>query len=273
MPLVPTLKFPISKIGHPTMKKSCISIIIPTLNEEYYISKLLPHLWQADVDGLILEVLLADAGSTDHTISMAIANKAVVIHCPQKGRAKQMNYAAKQAKGTILHFIHADAFPPQQFTRDVIKYTQSHQSGCFRSLFDTNSRFLRFNSYFTRFRGIVFRGGGQTLFVDRQLFYALNGYREDMVLMEEYDFILRLKKKANFEVVQRDVLVSARDYEKHGNVSLQARYFVLYVLFFSGMPHTWLTKAHRIMCRGKASVEKTNVVLMDNKVSSGTSLK
>lgn len=240
------------------MNKPCISIIIPTFNEAYFIGKLIDHLWKSDTENWIKEILVADAGSEDQTCQLAQAYGAKVIHCPSKGRSSQMNFAAKQATGEILHFIHADSFPPHSFSSAIIQHIKQHRVGCFRSLFDTSSRFLRFNSFFTRFSCTVFRGGGQTLFVERKLFEQLGGYREDMELMEEYDLIVRLKKQAKFKVIQRNVLVSARDYEKHGNWNLQARYMVLVMLFFSGVPHRFLQQAHAFLCPWKRAAKQKN---------------
>ena len=112
-------------------RKACISIIIPTLNESYFLSKLLPHLLKADDEHLILEIIVADGGSTDNTCLVANLNSAKLVHCPERGRAKQMNFAAKEANGQILHFIHADAFPPQGFTTDVFLAWKAQSCGLF----------------------------------------------------------------------------------------------------------------------------------------------
>ncbi len=41
--------------------KRKISIIIPTLNEEFFIAKLIPHLQQNDINNLVQEIILVDA--------------------------------------------------------------------------------------------------------------------------------------------------------------------------------------------------------------------
>ncbi|MFT5916680.1 MAG: rSAM/selenodomain-associated transferase 2 [Bacteroidia bacterium] len=233
----------------PSEKK--ISIIIPTLNEEYFITKLIPHLRNGDKQNLVKEIILVDAGSKDETCKIGEELGVRIIHSTQKGRAIQMNLGAKHAKSEILHFIHADAFPPENFSQEVLNILESCDAGCFRSLFDTDGWFLRTNSWFTRFNGTFFRGGGQTLFMERDLFRELGGYDESVDLMEEYELIQRIKKNGSFKVIQQDVLVSARDYNKHGHWTLQTKYSLIYALFFFGFSqktmkkfYSWLMKKH-----------------------------
>lgn len=50
------------------------------------------------------EILFADGRSTDGTLEH-LKGKARVIACP-KGRARQMNAAAREATGQVLWFVH-----------------------------------------------------------------------------------------------------------------------------------------------------------------------
>jgi len=222
-----------------------ISIIIPTLNEEKNLKNLLPHLLKMDKKSLIKEIIIADGGSIDKTAAYAISFGAKVLRT-DKSRAKQMNAGASVATGEILHFIHADSFPPADFTSDILaKISAGSDYGCFRSLFQTKSKFLRANSYFTRFKGIIFRGGGQTLFVKASLFKKAGGYSESLVVMEEYELLRRLRKTGKFDIVQKSVLVSARNYEINGFVRLQFIYACVFVGFFMGFSQASLTSFYK----------------------------
>ncbi|MEJ7830837.1 MAG: glycosyltransferase, partial [Segetibacter sp.] len=85
-----------------------ISIIIPSYNEAAQI--------EATLQQLILlrerpfEIIVADGGSTDHTIAIA-SNYARVISSG-KGKGLQLNTAAMHAAGEILFFVHADMHIP-----------------------------------------------------------------------------------------------------------------------------------------------------------------
>lgn len=208
-----------------------ISVIIPVINEADNLKKLLPHLKNNHAE----EIIMVDGGSTDNSKEIALSYNIKVIDSP-KSRAKQMNAGAKIATGNILYFVHADSIPPSSFYQDILKQIETgYQFGCFRSLFDTKNKFLLINSYFSRFKGMMFRGGGQTLWITKQLFSDLNGYNDSLLLMEEYDFLKRATKKTDYKVIQKDVLVSTRTYDNHGNFKTQLVYGMVMFGFFRGV--------------------------------------
>lgn len=211
-----------------------ISIIIITLNEAENIGRLLQRLTQYKNDQVV-EVLLVDGGSTDGTQGMAASGGATVLQAPCCGRAVQMNYGAKQSKGDILYFVHADSLPPKTFADDIIKAVEEHYPiGCFRFLFDSGRLLLRLNSYFTRFDKMWCRGGDQTLFITRTLFEELEGYDEAHLIMEEYDLIERARKKHPFKIIPKDVIVSARKYENNGYFKVQLANLTIFNMYRFG---------------------------------------
>ncbi len=213
-----------------------ISVVIPVYNEAQRIPSLLEAIFRADsCDDLLEDVIVVDGGSADDSVEKAKLGGAKA-YSTVKSRAIQMNLGARKSKGDILHFIHADSLPPKSFLLDIIHhYQKDHLSGCFRSRFNSTSRLLLTCSYFTRFNGLFFRGGGQTLWVDKELFQDLKGYDESLELMEEYDFIKLLSRQSDFKVIPSNVLVSARDYDTYGAFRLQFMYGIVYAMYFSGM--------------------------------------
>lgn len=215
-----------------------LSIIIPVINEEKNLEKLLPIL----VNSKAKEVIIVDGGSTDNSKQIAEKFGAKVITAP-KSRAKQMNAGAKEAQGDVYYFVHADSIPPKSFYEDIVAHLDDNTPfGCFRSLFDTNNKFLRINSFFSRYKGMMFRGGGQTLWITKKFFQELNGYDESLKLMEEYDFIKRASQKADYKVIQKDVLVSTRTYDDNGNFKTQLVYGLIMFGFFRGIYQVKLIK-------------------------------
>jgi rSAM/selenodomain-associated transferase 2 len=190
-----------------------ISIIIPTYNESETIAALIHHL-QAEDTGLVSEIIVADGGSTDDTVTLATTAGAVVIQSPVKARSAQMNYGAARATGEVLYFVHADTLPPRNFSRDIMEQIAKGKTiGRFCTRFRSNRLLLRFNAFFTRFDWFVCYGGDQTLYISRQLFCNLNGYNENMRIMEEYDLTSRARKQAAYGIIRKPVLISARKYE------------------------------------------------------------
>lgn len=221
-----------------------LSIIIPAFNEASRIGSLVTHLLN---DGpFVKEVLVIDGSSNDETAQLAGNAGAKVYKAKKRGRAHQMNQGAFAAKGEVLHFVHADAWPPKGFSKSIKDAIEvGYKAGCFRSLFDTKNKFLLLNSFFTRFPGLIFRGGGQTLFITDELFQYLGGYDESLQLMEEYDLIRRIKRHTKFRIIPRNVLVSVRKYQENGTIRLQASYALIMILFFLNFNQNFLIRLYK----------------------------
>src|SRR4051812_40734276 len=98
-----------------------ISVIIPTLNEESSIKKLVQYLQSSSSSNLIGEIIVVDGGSNDGTIAIANSMNVCVIQAARKGRAVQMNAAAAIAREPILYFLHCDTFPPHNFASQIVE--------------------------------------------------------------------------------------------------------------------------------------------------------
>ena len=208
-----------------------ISVIIPALNEEISIGSLVSYLLKRG-EQEVLEVIVVDGGSQDNTVSAATQAGAKVISSSITSRAAQMNAGAAVAKGDLLYFVHADTKPPKSFVTDLSEALQEgYSSGCYRYVFDSPSRMLRINAWFTRFDRLMFRGGDQTLFIQKNVFESLGGFDERFVIMEEYDFLMRLRQQHSFKIIQKDMVVSARKYETNSWLRVQIANLVAMVMF------------------------------------------
>lgn len=211
-----------------------ISIIIPVLNEEDAIEKILMSLKENSIAENIKEILVIDGGSKDSTISIAINHNATVLHS-EKGRAKQMNLGAKSAKGEILYFIHVDTLPPKDFDQSIIEAVlNQNEVGCFQMKFDSDSCFLGFFAWFSRVNIKLCRGGDQSLFMTKSLFEKSGGFDENYVVYEDNEFISRLYEIAPFKILSRHVKTSARRYEERGQVALQYHFGMIHLKNYMG---------------------------------------
>ena len=224
-----------------------ISIIIPTYNEEDHIGPLVAHLWQ-NSQGLVREIVVVDGGSQDKTLKLAAAAGARAYAGPRKGRAAQMNYGASLVQGEILYFVHADSLPPASYVQDILDAIQAgYPLGCFRFRFNSDKLLLRINSYCTRFDRIMCRGGDQTLFLLRSLYEELEGYKDDYLIMEEYDLILRARKKYPFRIIPKDVMVSARKYDHNGYFRVNLANLTVFMMFFAGFSQLRMVNTYKRM--------------------------
>ncbi len=222
-----------------------VSIIIPVLNEEKNIERLIKRLCEGG-RGQVADLTVVDGGSTDDTRRLARNAGARVLQSPRRGRAPQMNYGAEKASGDLLYFVHGDTLPPASYMPDILQAVEEgYPIGCFRFRFDSDSRLLRLNSYFTRFDRLWCRGGDQTLFVTRELFNELQGYDDDYLIMEEYDFIFRARKAHPFRIIPRDVLVSARKYHDNSYLRVQAANFIVFNMFRLGFSPQAIADTYR----------------------------
>ena len=87
-----------------------VSILVPTLDEERELPRLLDHL--AALDGR-WELIVSDGGSRDATRRIAREHPSRPRVIEQRGgRAAQLNAAARAATGDVLLFLHADSRLP-----------------------------------------------------------------------------------------------------------------------------------------------------------------
>jgi GT2 family glycosyltransferase len=64
-------------------------------------------------------------------------------------------------------------------------------------------------------------GGDQTLFIKRSLFERCGGFREEMMIMEEYEFCERAREKGRYKILDGYALISARKYETNSWLRVQ----------------------------------------------------
>jgi rSAM/selenodomain-associated transferase 2 len=212
------------------------SIIIPTLNEAANVERV--------SDSLIglhnTEIIFADGGSNDGTVErieeLALLHNNVRLVYSPKSRSKQMNAGASEARGKWLVFLHADTIlPAESFRRFVqqVRSSPSLQSGAFEFRVDNNRFVYRYLEFYVRLRAKYGKlpFGDQAIFVKRNLFERLGGYRDDYPLMEDMELVQRLSKREGFQVLDFPVYTSARRFESDGylkrtcgNLKLQVMY-------------------------------------------------
>ena len=209
-----------------------ISVIIPTWNERENIDDLVSFILTFG-GKVIAEVIVVDGNSDDDTVHVAKHAGALTLSSAKRSRAVQMNLGVKQATGDILYFLHADVKLIPSFAEDIItSVSGGYPSGCYRYVFDSAHPMLKVNSYFTRFDRIMCRGGDQTLFVTKSVFEDLDGFNEYYSIMEDYDFIIRLRQKFKFKIIPKDITVSARKYKTNSWLRVQVANLTVFIMFF-----------------------------------------
>jgi rSAM/selenodomain-associated transferase 2 len=221
-----------------------ISVIIPVLNEEKRIGQVIKGVRERS-SGHLGEVIVVDGGSKDQTATIARSVGAMVIQS-EKGRGRQMNRGAEIAQHEILYFLHADTLPPAGFDRIIIgRVTEGSQAGCFRLRFDWNHPILNLYAFFTRLKTTLVRFGDQSLFVEKSLFKKVDGFRENLIVMEDQKIVRDLKKNGRFVLCKDEVVTSARKYREVGVVKLQFVFILIWMGYYFGVDQDVLTDLYR----------------------------
>ncbi len=184
-----------------------LSVIIPTLNEERYLSKALESLELIAPD----EVIVVDGGSTDKTCEIAHDFGAKVI-LSDRGRGKQLKIGAEIAKGDLLFFMHADC---QILNKICLKgiYKKGIRAGYFRLTYNTKEFSLKLLENLINLRAKFFHlpYGDQGLFIEKELYEKIGGFKE-FPFLEDFDLILRLRKIFPPVELPGKILVSSRKF-------------------------------------------------------------
>ena len=161
-----------------------------------------------------------------------------------------MNYGASLATGDILYFVHADVLPPKTFAVDIIKaVTETYDFGRYFMKFDSKKWYLRINAFFTRFDFFVCYGGDQTLFITRELFDKTGGFRNDMFIMEDFEFTKRAKKEGRYKILKKGALISARKYDTNSWWQVQMANKKIVSMYKKGASQNEMVSKYKEMLR------------------------
>ena len=209
-----------------------LSIIIPVLNEAPDVQDALTRLAPLRAQGV--QVILADGGSSDGTVGLALPLADMVIPAP-RGRAMQMNAGARAADGDALLFLHADSHLPDTAAQMIDQALQTHHWGRFNVRIEGSSPLLPLIAAMmnarSRLTGIA--TGDQAMFMRRAAYEAIGGFPE-LPLMEDIAASKALKRLGPPGCLRARVMTSGRRWEKHGVLRTVLLMWRLRLAYFCG---------------------------------------
>lgn len=224
-----------------------LSIIIPTLNAASALKETLGHLNRAQAR-LAFEVIIADGGSVDDTLTIAERGGAIVIEA-QRGRGRQLAEGAAAAAGDWLLFLHADTRPDDRWVDALAAFIADpdnrRRAGYFRFALDDTARAARFLEALVGWRcwllGLPY--GDQGLLISRLFYDEVGGYRR-MPLMEDVEIGRRIGRR-NLAVLNAHAVTAADKYRRDGYVLRPLRNLFCLGLYSVGVSPRYISGIYR----------------------------
>lgn len=220
-----------------------LSIIIPTLNEEKYLPKLLEDIKRQTFSNY--EVIVSDGSSDDKTIDIARSYGCRVVLGDENKRhpSIQRNNGARIARGEWLLFLDADTlFDNEKFLEKTIKNFSKRKLGIagFYLKFKSNKFFYLF--YYCFYNGFSFLAQyikplavGAAIIVKKELHNRVGGFDESIFIGEDQVYCEKVSKIVKFRIIKGvKIFFSIRRFEKEGcwKMFFKLIYSAGYVLFF-----------------------------------------
>ena len=206
-----------------------ISIIIPTLNEQDYLPRLLESIKKQNFSDY--EIIISDAGSKDKTLEIAKDYGCLITKggLPAKGR----NNGAKIAKGEILFFLDADTVLPNFFLEKSLQEFQLKKLDIASFTFGTHSKNKFFHTMLNFYNNMIIQLQNQLpycaigVLVKKELFEKIHGYREELTLSEDHDLARRAIAYGKFGIIGAGkIFVSDRRFVKDGWMTTIIKYLL-----------------------------------------------
>ena len=195
---------------------TCISTVIPTLNESRSLARCLESLKNRTA---LNEIIVADGGSSDGTPALAAKMGARVVESP-KGRGLQIRKGVESASGDVIVILHADCTAQKGVFKRIFKILESDSctvGGAVGMQFERDNSKTNVVAFLNNLRtfltGISF--GDQAQFFRTEALAATGGF-PSIMLMEDVELSLRLKEAGRLVFLRKGILVSGRRWWGNG---------------------------------------------------------
>jgi rSAM/selenodomain-associated transferase 2 len=211
-----------------------ISVVIPVYRDADALARLL----DATELGACEIIVAATDADREALAEIRVRRPDVIWIEGTRGRARQMNAGAAAAHGEWIVFLHADTQLGSGWRRALESAAGDSRvvGGCFRLALDSRAWCARAIEAGVRWRVRLLRlpYGDQAIFVRRTVFDEMGGYT-DLPLMEDVEFVGRLRRAGRLFASAVPALTSARRWERDGWLRRSASNVLLLMGYFCGV--------------------------------------
>ncbi len=216
-----------------------LSIIIPTLNEEQYLPRLLECIKNQSFQDH--EIIVSDGNSKDKTLEIAEKNDCRITSTDRRHPSIQRNEGAKISRGDILLFLDADTLLSDNlFLEKSLKEFRERKIGTagFRLNFKSKKLFYIFSKWFYNNIAFLMQGikpisVGAGIMVEKNIHDKIGGFDESIFIGEDHFYCEQASKIKKFRLIKgAKIFFSERRFEKEGKWRvfwklLQAAFYVI----------------------------------------------
>lgn len=218
-----------------------LSVIIPTLNEESCLPRLLDDLEKQTETNF--EVIIVDGKSNDCTKEKALMYNNVLklrfIDAPKIHLASQRNYGAEKAEGQYLFFLDADTRLDSNVIERLLVYIQKEGRELYLPYIKPTNPILinivlfSFTIYSIRLLHMIGKplAFGPLILINKKLFDKIGGYNLYTTASEDHNLVIKAYKMGVKARILKDVSVyySTRRFDSKGVLPVLWQYFLFTV--------------------------------------------
>ena len=209
-----------------------ISVIVPVRRERPEIARSFARFCRAPG----AELLVA-AGECDPETIRAFEREGARVVSGSGPRGSRLARAAREARGEILFFLHADSRPPDD-ALDLVRQSVASgaAAGAFSLAYEGGGSRMRWVAWWAnlRSRWLKLPFGDQGIFCRREAYERSGGFRE-LAVCDDLDLVRRLRRAGPLVIRPETTLTSPRRYLARGAARQVLRTWRVLLGYFAGV--------------------------------------
>lgn len=221
-----------------------VTVVVPVRGDAFPLTALLAQLPSRPG----LQIVVSSSGPPDPVHDEVRSRRPDVTWVDgPTGRGVQLNAGAAAARGHWLWFVHADSHPPADWFAvfEALEGRPDVAGGAFAFRLDSEAWQARWleRAVAARVRVFGLPYGDQGIFARRAVFHSLGGFAT-IPLMEDVEFVGRLKQQGRMVHLSQGVVTSARRWEQRGWWRQSLSNLTTLLLYFLGVSPRWLARRY-----------------------------